>query len=109
MKNRIQELRKEWRITQSELADAVDVTRQTIISLENGRYKASLVLAHKIAQYFGMGIEDVFIFDLEEENVCSHAVRGGEGVSGRVVYGDWMRNPGGRRRMVSADQKSPEG
>ena len=53
VKNRIQELRKEWRITQSELADAVDVTRQTIISLENGRYKASLVLAHKIAQYFG--------------------------------------------------------
>lgn len=70
VKNRIQELRKEWRITQSELADTVDVTRQTIISLENGRYKASLVLAHKIAQYFGMGIEDVFLFDLEEENVC---------------------------------------
>lgn len=70
MKNRIQELRKERRITQSELADAVDVTRQTIISLENGRYKASLVLAHKIAQYFGMEIEDIFIFDLEEENVC---------------------------------------
>ena len=70
MKNRIQELRKEWRITQSELADAVDVTRQTIISLENGKYKASLVLAHKIAQYFGKQIEDIFIFDLEEENVC---------------------------------------
>lgn len=68
--NRIQELRKERRITQSELADAVDVTRQTIISLENGRYRASLVLAHKIAQYFGMRIEDIFIFDLEEENVC---------------------------------------
>ncbi len=70
VKNRIQELRKEWRITQNELADAVEVTRQTIISLENGRYKASLVLAHKIAQFFGMQIEDVFIFDLEEENVC---------------------------------------
>lgn len=70
VKNRIQELRKERRITQSELADAVDVTRQTIISLENGRYRASLVLAHKIAQYFGMRIEDIFIFDLEEENVC---------------------------------------
>lgn len=70
MKNKIQELRKEWRITQIELADAVEVTRQTIISLENGKYRASLVLAHKIAQFFGMQIEDVFIFDLEEENIC---------------------------------------
>ncbi len=70
MKNKIQELRKEKRVTQSELADAVDVTRQTIISLENGKYKASLVLAHKIAQYFKMNIEDIFIFDLEEENLC---------------------------------------
>ncbi len=70
MKNKIQELRKEKRVTQSELADAVDVTRQTIISLENGKYKASLVLAHKIAQYFEMSIEDIFIFDLEEENLC---------------------------------------
>lgn len=70
MKNKIQELRKEKRVTQSELADAVDVTRQTIISLENGKYKASLVLAHKIAQYFEMDIEDIFIFDLEEENLC---------------------------------------
>ncbi|MBE6059075.1 MAG: helix-turn-helix transcriptional regulator [Clostridium sulfidigenes] len=70
MKNKIQELRKEKRVTQSELADAVDVTRQTIISLENGKYKASLVLAHKIAQYFELNIEDIFIFDLEEENLC---------------------------------------
>ncbi|HAR85611.1 MAG TPA: transcriptional regulator [Clostridium sp.] len=70
MKNKIQELRKEKHVTQSELADAVDVTRQTIISLENGKYKASLVLAHKIAQYFEMNIEDIFIFDLEEENLC---------------------------------------
>ncbi|WP_346847769.1 helix-turn-helix transcriptional regulator [uncultured Clostridium sp.] len=70
MKNKIQELRKKKRVTQSELADAVDVTRQTIISLENGKYKASLVLAHKIAQYFEMNIEDIFIFDLEEENLC---------------------------------------
>jgi len=70
LKNKIQELRKEKHVTQSELADAVDVTRQTIISLENGKYKASLVLAHKIAQYFEMNIEDIFIFDLEEENLC---------------------------------------
>ncbi len=69
MQNRIQQLRKERRITQSELADAVEVTRQTIISLESGRYNASLVLAHKIAQYFGMQIEEIFIFNLEEENL----------------------------------------
>lgn len=70
MKNRIQELRKERRVTQSELADAVEVTRQTIISLENGKYNASLILAHKVAQYFERNIEDIFIFDKEEENIC---------------------------------------
>ncbi len=70
MKNKVQELRKVKKVTQSELSDAVDVTRQTIISLENGKYKASLVLAHKIAQYFEMNIEDIFIFDLEGENLC---------------------------------------
>ena len=69
MQTRIQELRKERRITQSELADAVNVTRQTIISLENGKYNASLVLAHKLAQFFHVAIEDIFIFDLEEENL----------------------------------------
>lgn len=69
MQTRIQELRKERRITQNELADAVNVTRQTIISLENGKYNASLVLAHKLAQFFNVAIEDIFIFDLEEENL----------------------------------------
>lgn len=69
MENRIQELRKSMRITQSELADALEVSRQTIISLENGRYNASLILAHKIAQFFGTAIEDIFIFNLEEENL----------------------------------------
>lgn len=69
MQTRIQELRKERRITQEELADALSVTRQTIISLENGKYKASLVLAHKISQYFGLPIEDIFIFDKEDENL----------------------------------------
>lgn len=68
MQTTIQELRKERRITQSELADALDVTRQTIISLESGKYKASLILAHKIAQFFELTIEDIFIFDQEEEN-----------------------------------------
>lgn len=65
MKNRIQELRAIRRITQQELADAVSVTRQTIISLENGRYNASLLLAHKIAHYFDTTIEDVFLFEEE--------------------------------------------
>lgn len=67
LKNRIQELRKERKVTQNELADAVEVTRQTIISLENGKYNASLLLAHKIAQYFEVTIEDIFVFDEEEE------------------------------------------
>lgn len=67
MTNRIAELRRARRLSQAELADAVEVTRQTIISLENGRYNASLVLAHKIAQYFELTIEEVFLF--EEESV----------------------------------------
>ena len=69
MYTKIQELRKEQKITQNELADAVNVSRQTIISLENGRYNASLVLAHKIAQFFQVRIEDIFIFDGEVENL----------------------------------------
>ncbi|MFU2222766.1 helix-turn-helix transcriptional regulator [Streptococcus pluranimalium] len=65
MRTRIQELRKERRLSQADLADAMDVTRQTIISLEKGRYNASLELAHKLAKYFGLSIEDVFIFEEE--------------------------------------------
>lgn len=67
MQNRIQEMRKAMRVTQNELADAVNVSRQTIISLENGRYNASLTLAHKIAKYFGVTIEELFVFDEKEE------------------------------------------
>ena len=66
MENRIAALRKERRISQAELAEAVSVTRQTIISLENGRYNASLLLAHRIAKYFGTTIEDIFLFEEEE-------------------------------------------
>lgn len=66
MKTRIQELRKKQKVTQEELAEAVGVTRQTVISLENGRYNASLQLAHKIAGFFGLQIEDIFLFDEEE-------------------------------------------
>lgn len=67
MQNKIQELRKSHKVTQSELADAVNVTRQTIISLENGKYNASLILAHKIARYFNLSIEEIFIFDEESD------------------------------------------
>lgn len=63
MKTRIQEFRKANKISQAELADAVEVTRQTIISLEKGRYNASLELAHKIAQFFGKTIEEIFLFE----------------------------------------------
>lgn len=63
MKNRIKELRKEHRISQEELATAVNVTRQTIISLENGKYNASLILAYDIAVYFGKTIEEIFLFE----------------------------------------------
>ena len=66
MINRITALRKERRISQAELAEAVSVTRQTIISLENGRYNASLLLAHRIAKYFGTTIEDIFLFEEDE-------------------------------------------
>ena len=65
MNNKIRELRKENKVTQDDLAGAVGVTRQTIISLENGKYNASLQLAYKISKYFGMRIEDVFIFEEE--------------------------------------------
>ena len=65
MDNRIKEYRKQNKITQDELAKAVDVTRQTIISLENGKYNASLQLAPKIAKYFGVMIEDLFLFEEE--------------------------------------------
>lgn len=67
MNTKIKELRKERRISQEELADAVGTTRQTITSIEVGKYTASLVLAYKIAKYFNLPIEEVFDFkDLEE-------------------------------------------
>ncbi|MFM1538859.1 helix-turn-helix transcriptional regulator [Helcococcus bovis] len=67
MKNRISELRKSRKLTHEEFANELDTTRQTIISLENGKYTASLVLAYKIARYFGLSIEEVFDFSEVEE------------------------------------------
>ena len=67
MKTRIRELRKQRKLSQEELADAVGTTRQTITSIEVGKYTASLPLACKIARYFGLSIEEVFDFsDLDE-------------------------------------------
>lgn len=69
MKTRIKELRKERKLSQEELAVAVGTTRQTITSIEVGKYTASLPLAYKIARYFGLHIEDVFDFsEIDEEN-----------------------------------------
>ena len=66
MNNKIKEYRKIKGVTQDDLANAVDVTRQTIISLECGRYNASLILAHKLAVFFGVTIEELFIFEEEK-------------------------------------------
>lgn len=67
MKTKIQELRKKNKLSQEELATAVGVTRQTITSIESEKYTASLVLAYKIAKYFGLSIEEVFDFTEVEE------------------------------------------
>ena len=67
VKNRIEQIRKERSIRQEEFAKAMGVSRQTISSLENGRYNPSILLAHKIAKYFSMTIEEVFIFEEETE------------------------------------------
>lgn len=66
MKNRLEEIRKSRGIRQEQLAEALEVSRQTIGSLENGRYNPSILLAFKIARYFGMQIEDIFIYEEEE-------------------------------------------
>lgn len=63
MKNRLEEIRKERGIKQEELAAALEVSRQTIGSLENGRYNPSIILAFKLARYFNMSFEDVFIYE----------------------------------------------
>lgn len=67
MKNRLEELRKQRGIKQEDLATALEVSRQTIGSLENGRYNPSIRLAFKIARFFDMSIEEIFIYEEEEE------------------------------------------
>ena len=63
MKNRLEEIRKSNGITQEELASILEVSRQTIGALENGRYNPSIILAFKISKYFGLTIEDIFIYE----------------------------------------------
>jgi putative transcriptional regulator len=65
LKNNLEAIRKQHGITQEELADTLEVSRQTISSLENGRYNPSIILAFKIAKYFNMSIEDIFIYEKE--------------------------------------------
>ena len=65
MKNRLEELRRARGIRQEELAEALEVSRHTIGSLENGRYNPSILLAFKIARYFGMTIEEIFLYEEE--------------------------------------------
>lgn len=66
MKNRLEELRSQRGIRQEELAAALKVSRQTISSLENGRYNPSIQLAFKIARYFSLSVEEIFIYEEEE-------------------------------------------
>ena len=67
MKNRLEEISNERGLNQEDLARALCVSRQTISSLENGRYNPSILLAFKIARYFSMSIEDIFIFEEEPD------------------------------------------
>ncbi len=68
MKNRLEALRKQRGITQEDLAAALEVSRQTIGSLENGRYNPSILLAFRIARYFNLAIEDIFIYEEEKQS-----------------------------------------
>ncbi|MBM3138424.1 MAG: helix-turn-helix transcriptional regulator [Chloroflexi bacterium] len=67
MENKLEEFRVRMGLTQQDLADRVEVSRQTIISLEHGRYNPSILLAHRLAREFGVKIEDLFLFNEEEK------------------------------------------
>ncbi len=68
MRNRVEELRRLHNVTQEELSSDLEVSRQTISSLENGRYNPSIELAFKIARYFKLTIEEIFIYEAEGED-----------------------------------------
>lgn len=67
MKNNLEKIRKERGVTQEDLVKALEVSRQTISSLENGRYNPSILLAFKLARYFDLTIEDIFIYEEEDK------------------------------------------
>ena len=69
MKNHIEERRKARGMTQQQLASELGVSRQTIISLENGKYNPSILLAFRIARYFDLPIEEIFLYDEEEDTL----------------------------------------
>ena len=66
MKNRLEEIRKQHGVKQEELAKTMGVSRQTIGSLENGRYNPSIMLAFRLSRYFGISIEEIFIYEEEQ-------------------------------------------
>lgn len=72
MKNRLEELRRQRGIKQEDLANALEVSRQTVGSLENGRYNPSILLAFKIARYFNLTIEDIFIYEEDRDEEEKH-------------------------------------
>ncbi len=99
MKNRLEQLRRERGLRQEELAEALEVSRQTIGSLENGRYNPSILLAFKLARYFDCAIEDIFIYEEDEVHEADHpCVMPGNGV-GR---GLGVRGPAGHPGPVPA-------
>lgn len=75
MQNLVRQLRGERGLTQADLADKVDVSRQTIISIESGRYNPSIVLAYKISKVFGRSIEEVFLCEAERKGGASDVSR----------------------------------
>ena len=68
MKNKLEEMRKERGLTQEQLAELLEVSRQTVSSLESGRYNPSILLALKIARFFHAGVEEIFIYEEETED-----------------------------------------
>jgi putative transcriptional regulator len=85
LKNRLEEIRKQKGIKQEELADTLQVSRQTISSLENGRYNPSIVLAIKIARFFNMRVEEIFIYEEEYIMECKNC--GSQNVKTKVMWG----------------------
>lgn len=69
MENRLEELRKSRALRQDELGEALGVSRQTVISIEKGKYNPSITLAFKIARYFGTSIEEIFIYEGDEDEM----------------------------------------